>query len=123
MGITRFNVEIANVAFSSKKRTLKFIIDSGAIYSLVPSPILEQLQIQPIAEQIFTLADGSVIKRRKGGAVFRYRKSIGVADVIFGEPGDQSLLGAVTLESLGLALDPVKGDLHPIPLILGTMLP
>jgi clan AA aspartic protease len=120
MGITRLNVEIANVAVPEKTRTLEFIIDSGALYSLVPATVLEDLQIQPITEQRFTLADGSVIRRRKGGAVFRYNESVGIADVIFGEPGDQNLLGVVTLESLGLALDPIKRELHPIPLILGT---
>ena len=40
--------------------------------------------------------------------------------MIFGEPGDAILLGAFTLEALGLCLDPLKRELLPIPMILAT---
>ena len=59
------------------------------------------------------LADGTKVTRRKGVAVFRYGERVGGADVIFGEPGDSVLLGATALESLGLALDPLRRELHP----------
>ena len=45
---------------------------------------------------------------------------IGGADVIFGETDDACLLGAHTLVSLGLSLDPIKRELNPLPMILGT---
>jgi hypothetical protein len=38
--------------------------------------------------------------------------------VIFGEPGDANLLGALTLESLGLSLDPLKRELRELPMLL-----
>ena len=38
--------------------------------------------------------------------------------MIFAEPGDATLLGAVTLESLGLALDAIRRDLLPLPMIV-----
>ena len=38
--------------------------------------------------------------------------------MIFGEEGDHLLLGALTLEALGLALDPLRRELRPIPMIL-----
>jgi len=34
--------------------------------------------------------------------------------VILGEPGDAALLGTVTLESLGLVLNPFDRTLHPM---------
>jgi hypothetical protein len=40
--------------------------------------------------------------------------------VIFGEPEDSVLLGALTLESLGLALDPLRRELYPIPLLFAV---
>ena len=43
---------------------------------------------------------------------------VGVADVIFGEEGDSALLGAFTLEALGLSLDPLRRELRPLPMIL-----
>lgn len=43
----------------------------------------------------------------------------GASPVIFGEKGDSTLLGTVSLESLGLMLDPLKRALRPLPLVLG----
>jgi hypothetical protein len=40
------------------------------------------------------------------------------ADVIFREQGDSLLLGAFTLEALGLVLDPLKPELKPLLMIL-----
>src|SRR5437773_1368536 len=112
MGLTVLEVEVANVANPDVTERLDFLIDSGAIYSVVPTRILERLGIKPLTEQQFRLADGSKISRKKGGAVFKYEERIGVADVIFGEEGDSLLLGAHTLESLGLALDPLRRELR-----------
>jgi predicted aspartyl protease len=118
MGLTVLEIGVGNVAVPDVTRAIEFLVDSGAIYSVVPASILQELNIKPIAEQTFRLADGSKIVRKKGGALFRYGDQVGVADVIFGEEGDSTLLGAFTLEALGLALDPLKRELRPLPMIL-----
>jgi clan AA aspartic protease len=118
VGLTTLKVEVANVAAPDVTRTIEFLVDSGAIYAVVPSKVLDELGIKPISEQEFRLADCSTIRRRTGGAVFRYRDRVGVADVIFGEEGDYTLFGALALEALGLALDPLKRELRPLPMIL-----
>jgi len=41
--------------------------------------------------------------------------------VIFGEAEDSVLLGSVSLESLGLLLDPLKRVLRPLPMVLGRL--
>jgi len=123
MGLTVLEVEIANPARPRVTRKLDFLIDSGAIYSVVPAPILRGLGIKAVTRQDFRLADGTKIVRRKGVALFKYGKQKGGADVIFGEPGDSILLGALTLEALGLALDPLKRELKPLPMILGGLPP
>jgi len=46
------------------------------------------------------LGERSELSSKKGGALFKYGERTGVADVIFGEPGDSNLLGAFTLEAL-----------------------
>jgi clan AA aspartic protease len=118
MGLTVLEVEVANVARPDVTRRIEFLIDSGAIYSIVPRPILNELGITPIARQEFRLASGTKVVREKGGALFRYGDRVGVADVIFGEEGDLQLLGTFTLESLGLGLDPLKRELVPLPMLL-----
>jgi len=119
MGLTVLEVEVGNPANPEVTRKVELLIDSGAIYSVIPSPVLEGLGIKPLVEQEFRLADGSKITRQKGIALFKYGDRIGGADVIFGEAEDSTLLGAFTLEALGLALDPLRRELRPLPMILG----
>jgi predicted aspartyl protease len=58
------------------------------------------------------------VKRSVGTAFFEIGDRKGAATVIFGEPGDAPLLGALTLESLGLMLDPLRRKLRPLPTLL-----
>jgi clan AA aspartic protease len=123
MGLTVLRIEVANPSRPKKTEAVDFLIDSGAIYSVVPAAILRRLGIKPLSKEEFRLADGSTIVRRKGGALFRYGDRVGVADVIFGEKDDSTLLGALTLEALGLSLNPLKRQLNPLPMILAGWLP
>jgi clan AA aspartic protease len=118
MGLTVLEIEVGNPANPEVREKIEFLIDSGAIYSVVPTPILERLGIRPLTEQEFRLADGAKIVRKRGVAVFKYKDRIGGADVIFGEEGDSVLLGTFTLEALGLCLDPLRRELRPLPMIL-----
>lgn len=121
MGLTFLAIEVGNPANPKKTQSLEFLVDSGAIYSVVPTPILKKLGIKPIAKEEFFLANGEKISRKKGIALFKYGGKIGGADVIFGEVDDSTLLGAFTLEALGLMLDPLKRELKPLPMILARI--
>lgn len=121
MGLTVLEIEVGNPSTPEVTETIELLIDSGAIYSVVPAPVLERLGIRPLAQQEFRLADGSKITRRKGGALFKYGDRIGGADVIFGEEGDYALLGAFTPEALGLSLNPLRRELTPLPMILAVL--
>jgi len=121
MGLTVLTIEVANPARPKITEKLEFLVDSGAIYSVVPGAILKKLGIKPLVTEEFSLADGSKTYRKKGVAVFKYGKRVGGADVIFGEKGDSLLLGAFTLEALGLALDPLRRSLKPLPMVLASL--
>jgi predicted aspartyl protease len=118
MGVTSLAIEVGNPAKPSVTETLEFTIDSGAVYSVVPAPMLRKLGIRPLKRETFRLANGSTIVRRKGGALFKFRDYVGVSDVIFGEKGDAILLGALSLEALGLSLDPIRRELKRMRLVL-----
>lgn len=77
-------IEVGNPSNPEVTEKLEFLIDSGAIYSVIPTPILEKLDIKPLTEQEFRLANGAKIVRKKGIALFKYGDRIGGADVIFG---------------------------------------
>jgi clan AA aspartic protease len=121
MGLTVLEIEVGNPATPQVTEKVEFLVDSGAIYSVVPAPILDKLGIKPLTQQEFRLADGTKIVRKKGVALFKYGDRIGGADVIFGEEEDSLLLGAFTLEALGLSLNPLKRELTPLPMILAGL--
>jgi len=120
MGLTFLEVEVGNPSQPEVTERLEFSVDSGAIYSVVPGPVLDRLGIRPLSEEEFRLANGAKVVRRKGVAIFKYGERIGGADVIFGEEGDSVLLGVLTLEALGLMLDPLRRELKPLPMTLAV---
>ena len=120
MGLTVLEVEVGNPSTPEVTETIELLIDSGAIYSVIPTPILDKLGIAPIGQPEFRLSDGTRITRNKGIALFKYGDRIGGADVIFGEEGDYALLGAFTLEALGLSLNPLRRELTPVPMLLAA---
>ena len=118
MGVTSLVIDVANPANPEVTERLEFTVDSGAVYSVVPAPVLERLNIQPLKRETFRLVNGTHIVRQKGGALFKFQDYVGCADVIFGEPADATLLGLLTLEALGLSLDPIRRELKPMELVL-----
>lgn len=121
MGLTVLEVEVGNPANPKVTERLEFLIDSGAVYSVVPSALLKRLGIKPLGKETFRLADGTKIVRKKGIALCKYGERIGGADVVFGQKGDSQLLGALTLEALGLSLDPLRRELKELPMILAVL--
>ena len=121
MGLTVLSLEVANAGKPKQAETVEFPIDSGAIYSVVPRAILERLGIEPLTAQTFRLASGQTIQRQVGAAVFRYQDRVGGASVVFGEDGDSTLLGSLTLEALGFGLDPLRRELIQLPMMLALL--
>lgn len=80
--------------------------------------MLRELGIQPLQELEFELANSQAIERDVGEARFFYDGRKAVSPVIFGEEGDAAVLGVVTMESMGLEVDPVRKQIRPTRLIL-----
>lgn len=118
MGLTSVKLVLRRNADSKESRLVEALFDSGAIYSLVESKILKALGVRATRNVEFVLADGTKISRRVGDAQFSFEESTGAAPVIFGEKGDENLLGVTTLEALGLMLDPLKRTLRPMRMLL-----
>ncbi len=118
MGLTNQKLVVKERQRARRKAEVNFLIDSGAIYSLVPSSTLKRLGIRPYREVDFALADGTTITREVGDAYFEFRGVGGAAPVIFGETDDEPLLGTTTLGGIGLVLDPFKRRLIPMRMLL-----
>jgi len=118
MGLTHIEASIANPAKPQRRVRITLLVDSGAVYSVVPASLLRKLGIKPHSRRTFTLADGTQITRQVGDVVFRLDGRQGASPVIFGGEDDSTLLGGVSLEALGFILDPLKRELRPLPLLL-----
>lgn len=118
MGVTFVKVRVANPANPKRAVEERFLVDSGAVYSLVPRRELERIGVRPHSRRSFILANGEEVERDLGSAIFEYQGQRGDSLVIFGEEGDSPLLGATTLEGFGLVLDPFRRELKPLPMLL-----
>jgi len=117
MAVTYLDIDISNPQKSGKSVIGHFLVDSGAVYSVVPATVLKKLKISKTDTQKFSLANGEVIEKDVGNALFSFSGKIRSSPVVFGEEGIY-LLGAVTLESLGVILDPINRELKPLPMLI-----
>lgn len=114
MGMTYRRLVLKESRKAAQAVQLDFLIDSGAFHSLVPRRILESLSVEPYRSLDVILADGCKLTRQVGDLYFELAGDGAVAPVIFGEEGEEPLLGATTLEALGLVLNPFKRELYPM---------
>lgn len=116
MGVTYVS---GTVVGPSGEEGLDFLVDSGSQYTLLPEGVWRGIGLAPLRRQRFRLADGTVMEREISNCVIRLVE-LGETPtpVVLGEPGDVALLGAVTLEELGLVLNPFTRTLHHAALLM-----
>ena len=90
MGLTHIEATVANPANLKKAKAISLLVDSGAVYSVVPKSLLAKLGAKAHSTKTFTLADGSEIKRKIGDVVFKLDGHQAASPVIFGEKGDST---------------------------------
>jgi predicted aspartyl protease len=97
---------------------VRFLVDSGAKYSLLPVDDWRAIGLVPSRRLTFVLADGTPIERDVSECYIRLPQGQGHTPVILGGAGDEALLGVVTLEILGLVLHPFNRTLQPARMLL-----
>jgi len=69
------------------------------------------------------LADGTPIERGVSECRFEIREHTATSPVVLGEGHDGALLGAVTLETLGLMLNPLTREILPMQMVRSRLRP
>ncbi len=103
---------------SGREEQVRFLVDSGATYTLLPHAVWQTVELEPQRKVAFTLADGTVVERDVSQCHLTLPQGAAHSPVILGEPEDQPLLGVVTLEILGLVFNPFTRTLHPMRMLL-----
>jgi clan AA aspartic protease len=99
------------------------LVDTGSSDTSVPENVLADLGIEPIGEHPYRLADERIVRYPVGQARVRLDgQDLVVLDgqdlvvlVVFIPQGTMPLLGATTLETFGLGVDPKGKQLIPVP--------
>jgi predicted aspartyl protease len=108
MGVFHARCQIENPTRRTKRERLsRVLVDTGSEYTWVPATVLERLGIGRETKDVqFVIANGQQITRSVGFAIVRTDGFFTIDEVVFGEPGDLTLLGARTLEGLNVRIDP-----------------
>ena len=105
MGTFSVDLWVGNL-FTDAGSTVPALVDTGATNSMIPSSVLNELGIEPVEARFARVADGRRSELQTAWARFSAQGRNAVARVAFGPEG-QYLIGATTLEDLGLVVDPV----------------
>lgn len=116
MGHSWVEVEISDLE-KKKSTVVKALVDTGASLTVLPKKLADELEIAATSEEKVTTGAGEI--KVKGANIWikiRDREKtnpVWISDII-----DRVLIGVVTLESLGFAVDPATGTLKERALLL-----
>ncbi len=115
-----FHVSARLTGPTGRTVTLDLLVDTGATLLVVPRALADQLELTTLRTQPVQTAGG----RREIWPVAEVRLAVDGREVTtpcFIAPGGPALLGAVALESLFLAADPVSKRLVPVEGFVGEV--
>ncbi len=121
MGVTYVRAMVGRPDGRGRRLGVRFLVDSGALYSVLPEKTWRTLGLKPQRTAEFVLADGTSLTRRVSECRFEIAGQAATSPVVLGEKDDGPLLGAVTLETLGLMLNPLNRELLPMRLMLARL--
>ncbi|HPO16052.1 MAG TPA: clan AA aspartic protease [Candidatus Hydrogenedentes bacterium] len=115
MGTTHVTVMVRNPAGPDKTWEGLFLVDIGAVDSLVPGNALRAIGLTPKSKRTYELADGSEVKMDITTGDLEFMGEIVGATLIFGADDAEPILGVTALESVGIEVDPRNQRLKRLP--------
>ena len=101
-------------ASGGQTETLDALVDTGATFTGVPSAVLERLGVEPHRTVRLRLANGQIEERSLGRVRAELNGESEEIICVFGDPDAPPVIGAVTLETFLLSVDPVEQRLVPV---------
>ena len=113
MGTFKAKLRVWNAATPEKVEELEAFVDTGAAFSWISRERLGRLGVGPSRRMPFRTIDGRVLERDLA-TVYVATDGYSVPDVVvMAEAGEMEVIGAHSIEGLGLAADPVQKKLVP----------
>jgi clan AA aspartic protease len=108
---------VADLA-QERQVTVEALVDTGATYVSLPASRARQLGIEPAERRTFVLTDGRRADYEVGFGTVSLDGRSAPTLIVLADEGSEPLVGAVILETLGLAADPVGKKLVRVPSFL-----
>ena len=115
MSTTHVTVTIRNPAEPARSWDGLFLVDTGAIDSLVPRSCIEAIGLEPEGRRVYETADGREIALDFALARIEFMGDVTAGHIIIGDEVVEPLLGVTALESTGIEVDPVNQRLKRLP--------
>ena len=109
---------IANPSDHSLRAELEFIVDTGAIYTVISKSVAERLRLKETGRRRFKIANGDVVEYPVSEAYIIINEEGVTSVVAIADEKTPLLLGVTTLELLGLKVDQITGKLTPLELMI-----
>lgn len=117
MGVTKVTVAVCNPSDPERRWEGLFLVDTGAIDSMVPNSKLKEIGIKPEGKRAYELADGTERIMDVAVARLEFMGEFVGATVIFSKDDVEPILGVTALESVGIEIDPQNQRLRRLPAV------
>jgi len=107
-------IRVWNPADPARSEEIEVWVDTGAAYSWISRSRLQALNIEPVRRMQFQTIEGHTIERELAPVFLAVDDFTGGDSVVVAETGDMEVLGAHSMESLGVAADTVQKKLVPV---------
>lgn len=101
----------ATLEILPRKTKLSALVDTGATFTKIPSHVLKTLGVRVEFQTKVESGDGRIVKRDVGYVRVKLNGKAAPVPVVFGARGERPLIGATTLEILGLIPHPRRKKL------------
>ncbi|MCP8315389.1 MAG: hypothetical protein H3Z51_00805 [archaeon] len=119
MGHVNIKLKLANPIEPEKGIEESAIVDTGATFTTLPLSIANNLNLKVIGKiKVNTATKTELLDQSYAYIEINNKRT--VTPVLISETLDRILIGVITLESLGLAVDPTTGQLKEAEILLLT---
>ena len=117
MGTFKAKLRVWNPAQPDKVYEPEVWVDTGAAFSWISRAQLEGMGVRPLRRLPFRTIQGNVLERDIAAVFIGTEDCTGADMVVMAEPGEMEVMGAHSIEGLGLDADPVQKKLVPTVLL------
>ena len=115
MGVTYVTAVVRNPAEPGRSWEGLFLVDTGAIDSLVPRTCVDAIGLRPKGQRVYGLADGSEVRMDITTGDIEFMGEVVGSTIVIGDADAEPLLGVTALESVGIEVDPRNQQLKRLP--------